>query len=68
MSYYNSCSPYDTQARNGRHFDFEKIKKHYHDTPPIRGKRKPENIRPVWQRNRCWERMVQVSDTEYYIT
>ena len=68
MSYYNSCSPYDTQQRNGQCFDFEKIKKHYNDTLPIRGKRKPENIRPVYQRNRCWERMIQVSDTEYYIT
>ena len=68
MSYYNSCSPYDTQQRNGQCFDFEKIKKHYDDTPPIRGKRKPENIRPVYQRNRCWERMIKVSDTEYYIT
>lgn len=68
MGFYNSCSPYDCQRRNGQSFDFARIKKHYEDVKPLRGKRKAENIRPIWQRSRYWERMIKVSDTEYYIT
>jgi hypothetical protein len=69
MGYYrDSCSPYDVQQNQGRRFDFESIKKHYEDTIPLRGKRKEQNIRPVNRRDRAWERMIKVSDTEYYIT
>lgn len=68
MGYYHSCSPYDVQARNGGRFTFESIAKKYEDTKPLRGKRKAENIRPIGQRDRAWERMIKVSDTEYYVS
>ena len=69
MGYYRqSCSPYDVQANQGQRFDFERIKKHYEETTPLRGKRKEQNIRPIYRRDRAYERMVKVSDTEYYIT
>jgi hypothetical protein len=69
MGYYrDSCSPYDVQQNQGRSFDFESIKKNYEQTIPLRGKRKEQNIRPIYRRDRAYERMVKVSDTEYYIT
>jgi hypothetical protein len=69
MAYYqNSCSPYDVQAYQGGKFDFERVKKSYEDTIPLRGKRKEQNIRPIKRRDRAYERIVKVSDTEYYVT
>ena len=69
MGYYgNSCSPYDVQAHQGGRFDFEKVAKCYEDTIPLRGKRKEQNIRPIKRRDRAWERIIKVSDTEYYVT
>jgi hypothetical protein len=65
---YNSCSPYDVQAHQGGRFDFERVKKRYEDTIPLRGKRKDQNIRPIRRRDRSFERIVKVSDTEYYVT
>lgn len=38
---------------------YNKVKAHYEDTVPIRGKRKAENIRPIGYRNRTWERVVE---------
>jgi hypothetical protein len=66
--YQNSCSPYDVQAHQGGRFDFAKVAKRYEDIIPLRGKRKAENIRPINRRDRAWERIVKVSDTEYYVT
>jgi hypothetical protein len=66
--YQNSCSPYDVQAYQGGRFDFESVKKRYEDVIPLRGKRKDENIRPIKRRDRAFERIVKVSDTEYYVT
>ena len=69
MGYWrNSCSPYDVQQNQGRRFDFEGIKNRYEQTIPLRGKRKEQNIRPLYRRDRAYERMIKVSDTEYYIT
>jgi hypothetical protein len=69
MGYYaNSCSPYDVQSYQGGRFDFEGVKKRYEDTIPLRGKRKEQNIRPIKRRDRAFERIVKVSDTEYYVT
>lgn len=68
MYYRQSCSPYDVQANQGKHLDFAKAQKLYEDVKPIRGKRKEQNIRPLHRRDRAWERIVKVSDTEYYIT
>jgi len=44
------------------------VAKRYEDTKPIGGKRKEQNIRPINRRDRSYERIVKVSDTEYYIT
>lgn len=69
MGYWrNTNSPYDVQQRNGGRFTFETIAKKYEETKPIRGKRKDQNIRPIGQRDRSWERMIKVSDTEYYVS
>lgn len=69
MGYWrSSCSPYDVQANQGRRFDFASVAKRYEDTKPIGGKRKDQNIRPINRRDRSWERIIKVSDTEYYIT
>ena len=68
MYYRQSCSPYDVQANQGQRFDFVSVAKRYEDTKPIRGKRKEQNIRPIYRRDRSYERIVKVSDTEYYIT
>jgi hypothetical protein len=69
MGYYrSSCSPYDVQSYQGGRFDFVSVAKRYEDTIPLRGKRKEQNIRPICRRDRAYERIVKVSDTEYYIT
>ena len=68
MWYRNSCSPYDVQSNQGGRFDFASVKKRYQDTIPLRGKRKEENIRPINRRDRAWERIIEVSDSEYYVT
>ena len=69
MSYYRqSCSPYDVQSAQGGAFTFATVKERYENTIPIRGKRKADNIRPIKRRDRSYERIVKVSDTEYYIT
>lgn len=67
MSYYQR-SPEEVQWANRHEFDFEKIAKHYESIKPLRGKRASKNIRPVGERNRDWERVVKVSDDEYYLT
>jgi hypothetical protein len=61
-------SPEDVQRNNGQRYDFKKIAERYENTVPLRGKRKAQNIRPHGERNRDWERIVKVSDHEYYLT
>jgi hypothetical protein len=56
------------QANQGGRFDFEGVAKRYEETTPLRGKRKEQNIRPINRRDRAYERIVKVSDTEYYVT
>jgi len=69
MGYWrSSSSPYDVQSAQGGRFTFETVKERYEATKPIQGKRKEENIRPIKRRDRSYERIVKVSDTEYYIT
>lgn len=69
MGYYRqSCSPYDVQANQGGRFTFDTVKERYENTVPIRGKRKAENIRPICRRDRAWERIIKVSDDEYYVS
>lgn len=38
---------------------YNKVKAHYADVIPLRGKRKAQNIRPMRNRNRAWERVVE---------
>jgi hypothetical protein len=61
-------SPEQVQRDNGQRYDFKKIAERYETTVPLRGKRKAENIRPHGERNRDWERIIKVSDQEYYLT
>lgn len=66
--YYNTRSPYDVQYDQGLRGGFEVVKKKYEDTKPLRGVRAKLDIRPIKQRDRTWERIIKVSDNEYYIT
>lgn len=66
--YYGTRLPYEVQRDNGKRFDFDTVAKHYEETKPLRGKRSKFDVRPIGERNRCWERVVKVSDTEYFIT
>jgi len=69
MGYYRqSCTPYDVQQAQGGKFTFETVKQRYETTIPLRGKRKAENIRPINRRDRAYERIVKVSDNEYYVS
>lgn len=70
MSFGNwARSPEEVQRDNGGRYDFDKIAQKYEDTAPINSrKRRHLNIRPNGERSRCWERIVKVSDNEYYLT
>ena len=69
MGYYgSSCSPYDVQAQQGGRFTFDTVKERYENTIPLRGKRKEENVRPLYRRDRAWERIYKVDDNEYYVS
>ncbi len=61
-------SPEDVQRYNGVRTDFNKIVERYESIKPLQGKRKVLNVRPCGERDRAWERVVKVSDTEYYLT
>lgn len=61
-------TPEDVQRYNGRKYTFKTIAERYEQVVPLRGKRKAMNIRPHGERNRDWERIVKVSDHEYYLT
>ena len=65
---WNTRSPEDVQRYNGQAYDFAKIAQRYENTPPLRGKRRAMDIRPHSERSRCHERIVKVSDNEYYLT
>lgn len=70
MSYgnWNARSPEEVQRRNGVCTDFDMAVKRYESIKPLIGKRKSLDVRPCGERNRAWERVVKVSDTEYYLT
>jgi len=70
MSYgnWNARSPEDVQRYNGVITDFGKAVERYEAIKPLIGKRKTLNVRPLGERNRAQERIVKVSDTEYYLT
>ena len=70
MSYgnWNARSPEEVQRRNGVRTDFDMAVKRYENIKPLIGKRKTLDVRPSGERDRAWERIVKVSDTEYYLT
>ena len=70
MSYgnWNARTPEDIQRRNGVRTDFDMAVKRYEGIKPLVGKRKTLDVRPTGERNRAWERIVKVSDTEYFLT
>jgi hypothetical protein len=65
---WNTRNAEQVQYQNGQHYDFNKIAERYKQISPLRGKRGHLNIRPHGERNRSWERVVKVSDNEYYLT
>ena len=44
---------------------FDEVADWYNRTPPIRGKRKAWDLRPIGFRNRPWERIVKIDDNTY---
>jgi len=70
MSYgnWNARSPMEVQRQNGKATDFETVARHYETVKPLQGKRKSLDVRPWGDRDRTWERVVKVSDDEYYLT
>jgi len=65
---YFGRSPQEVQMKQGRDMDFDTAKQLYESITPLRGVRKSLNVRPIGERDRCHERIVKVSDEEYYIT
>lgn len=66
---YHYCrSAMEVQRDNSRSFNFDRIRELYETTKPIGGKRECLNIRPVGERGRSHERIVKISDEEYYLT
>jgi len=69
MGFYNGTrSPEEVQANNGDRLDFNGIKTKWENTTPLRGKRYHLDIRPIGDRSRSHERIVKVSDSEFYLT
>jgi len=65
---WNARSPEEVQRYNGKRTDFNTAVERYESIKPLQGKRKALDIRPLGERERAWERVVKVSDTEYYLT
>lgn len=67
--YHQFRNSEEVQAQSpNKYLTFDKVKELYENTKPIRGKREKLNVRPVGERGRSWERVIKVSDDEYYIT
>ena len=62
-----SSSQVQSESPN-KYLNFDKVKEIYENTKPIRGKRECLNIRPVGERGRTQDRVIKVSDEEYYLT
>jgi hypothetical protein len=65
---WNARSPEEVQRANGVRTDFNKAVERYESIKPLIGKRKTLDVRPTGERDRAHERIVKVSDTEYYLT
>jgi len=65
---WNARSPEEVQRYNGKRTDFNTAVERYESIKPLIGKRKVLDIRPLGERDRAQERIIKVSDTEYYLT
>ena len=65
---WNARSPEEVQRYNGVRTDFDKAVERYEGIKPLQGKRKTLDVRPSGERDRAHERIVKISDTEYYLT
>jgi hypothetical protein len=65
---WNARSPEEVQRQNGVRTDFNKAVERYESIKPLIGMRKTLDVRPTGERDRAHERIVKVSDTEYYLT
>ena len=68
MGYWNARTPDEVQHNNGTRFTFDTLAERYAKVKPLQGKRKSLDVRPMSERSRDWERVVKVSDNEYYLT
>lgn len=46
---------------------FDNVAKMYAETVPLRGKRKAEDVRPIWARRYWWRRVVKMNDNKYVL-
>lgn len=46
---------------------FDNVAKMYADIVPLRGKRKAEDVRPIWARRYWWRRVVKMNDNKYVL-
>jgi len=46
---------------------FAEAEQRYNDTKPMRGKRKADDVRPLGDRRRDWERIAKVNDSTYVL-
>lgn len=46
---------------------FDNVAKMYAETVPLRGKRKAEDVRPIWNRRYWWRRVVKINDNKYVL-
>ena len=54
-------------AMYARFDSFDNVAKMYEEIVPLRGKRKAENIRPIWNRRYFWRRVVKMNDNKYVL-
>lgn len=54
-------------AMYARFDSFDNVAKMYADIVPLRGKRKAEDVRPIWARRYHWRRVVKVNDNKYIL-
>jgi hypothetical protein len=52
---------------NSRFNSFDNVAKMYADIVPLRGARKAEDVRPIWNRRYSWRRVVKINDNKYIL-
>ena len=52
---------------NSRFSSFDSVAKMYADIVPLRGKRKAEDVRPIWNRRYHWRRIAKINDNKYVL-